>query len=353
MKTGFYLIGICICLVTFSGCPSTLAEEKKIPVLVLTDFGRDIDDAEAFAYLATNPAIELTGAVCNSYIPEVRARSLGLFLRLFHQEIPIATGAAFPWRTTPEPEQLLRYLQEHSIEDVPYETALEDSLKSWSSDLSPITLYDPVLLIDSLLKHYAGELRIVVLSQATDIAGYLFSHPGHIPLVHSIYLQGQARIDERGQLLPDSAAYNLREDMEAARYLFTLQEQIPFTLAGKHAAYPMAYTQEEMQQLAARCGQAGKYLERAASMGLTCFLQRDPALFYRIFQVPDTLPAHRALASIDQVSNPYDLLTAIAIDRPDLFEATRQGIHTLIGMNPGETYFQDSVRIKQLLLMEN
>jgi len=74
-----------ICLFILSGCRQG-SKEDKIPVLIFTDFGRDVDDAEAFAYLAMNPNIELAGVVCNSYIPENRAHSLSLFLQLFNKK---------------------------------------------------------------------------------------------------------------------------------------------------------------------------------------------------------------------------------------------------------------------------
>jgi len=212
--------------------------------------------------------------------------------------------------------------------------------------------HTPQMLIDSLLNQYPGELRVVVPSQATDLAAYLSSTPAKIQHIHSIYIQGQAATDGKGYLLPDNASYNLREDMEAAHFLFSFQDQVPFILLGKYAAYPMAYTREEMIQTTQKLHKAGDYIQKAAEMGLACFLQRDSATFYRVFGIPDSILAKEALQAIDKISNPYDLLTVIAMDRPELFHITETGKHKLIGMHPGESYFRDSVKLKKLLLME-
>ena len=68
------------------------------------------------------------------------------------------------------------------------------------------------------------------------------------------HVQGQAvpSADAAARLAPSDDAFNLREDMEAARFVFeALQDHVPFTLLGKHAAYRNGLTCEDFRSWSA------------------------------------------------------------------------------------------------------
>lgn len=324
--------------------------DEKIPLLVFTDFGRDVDDAEAFAYIAKNDSFNLAGVVCCGYIPECRAKSLNLYLQLLETKVPIAIGSALPLGVK-DSTLIAKYLTEHSLNGKPYEYTLLERLEDMVGDKSSLQSVRADCLIDSLINKYKGKLRMVVLAQATDIALYFNQHPDKISDLHSVYVQGQAVIDSiTGKLFPDEAAYNLREDRNAARILFSLQDSISMTFLGKYAAYPLVYSTEEFYHLAENNGKAGDYLYQAAMNGLDCFAQRDSITFYKIFGISSTVPLVDAVKQSGKLSNPYDLLTVIAIDKPDLYNGYKIGKHTFIGMRKEEHSIAKFQSLKSLIL---
>lgn len=348
---------------------------SEIPLLIITDFGRDVDDAQAFAYLAQNEAnFKIAGVIATGYIPQVRAKSLELFLNLYGISIPVAIKE--PEKT---PQEITDYFTSHSINGVPYEITLLERLGSYPpnatlwqkmQDSSYSAKYlSPNRLIDSLLQIYPGELRVVVLAQATQLANYMIekgqnqtidgtkgtdlpSNAGTHPTFHSVYIQGQC--DTLGKTIsglfkPDFAAYNLREDSVAAYKIFELQNTTPFIFLSKYATYPLAFTKDETAEIG-EAGYAGDYLKNGAYMGLQSFLERDSATFYKVFKIAQNIPArstspngknYPALDSLKVVNNPYDLLTVMAIDKPELFVADTiyvQNIpHLLIDKHTPET----------------
>ena len=55
-------------------------------------------------------------------------------------------------------------------------------------------------------------------------------------------------------------------------------------------------------------------------MELTSFLETDSILFYKIFNISPTIKKENAIYSLKVLNTPYDLLTAIYIFYPDIFE---------------------------------
>ena len=353
MKAHSFLIFLCLtilCTACQTRSRQNQTDNDKIPLLVFTDFGRDVDDAEAFAYIAKNDSFNLAVVVCCGYIPECRAKSLSLFLQLLGTKAPVAVGSALPLGVT-DSTFITKYLAEHSLDGKPYEYSLLESMEKAAGVPQSLTAINTDCLIDSLLNRYKGRLRMVVLSQATDAARYFSRHTGRTSDLHSVYIQGQAVADSMsGKLLPDEAAYNLKEDMNAAEILFSLQDSVPFIFLGKYAAYPMAYSTEEFLQMSQHNGEAGKYLYQAAEKGLECFAQRDSSTFYRVFGLPPSVPLAEAVKQSGKLSNPYDLLTVIAIDKPELFNSYKVGKHTFIGVRKEDNPIAEPKVLKELIL---
>lgn len=339
-----------LCVACQSGHEQNQIDNGKIPLLVFTDFGRDVDDAEAFTYIAKNDSFNLAGVVCCGYIPECRAKSLNLFLHSLGTEVPIAVGAALPLEVT-DSTLITKYLADHSLDGKPYEYTLFENLAETIDTYRPLTNMDADYLVDSLLNCYKGRLRVVVLSQATDVARFFNQYPDRVSDVHSMYIQGQAVVDSISEKLsPDEAAYNLKEDLKAARILFSFQDSIPLIFLGKYAAYPMAYSTEEFRRMSQNNGKAGEYLYQAAVKGLECFAQRDSSTFYRVFNLAPSVPLSKAVKESGKLSNPYDLLTVIAIDKPELFNSHKVGKHTLTGVRKEGNPIAEFQKLKKLIL---
>lgn len=353
MKTHLFhlFLGLSVlCVACQSRHKQNQIDNGKIPLLVFTDFGRDVDDAEAFTYIAKNSSFNLAGVVCCGYIPECRAKSLNLFLHSLGTEVPIAVGSALPLEVT-DSTLITKYLAEHSLGGKPYEYTLFENLAETVDTSRSLINIDADRLADSLLSCYKGRLRVVVLSQATDVARFFNQYPERVSDVHSVYVQGQAVADSINErLLPDEAAYNLKEDLKAAGILFSLQYSVPFMFLGKYAAYPMAYSTEEFHRMSQNNSKAGEYLYQAAVKGLECFAQRDSSVFYRVFNLAPSVPLAEAVEEAGKLSNPYDLLTVIAIDKPELFNSHKVGRHTLIGMRKEDNAIARFQELKELIL---
>lgn len=332
----FIISGI---LLGLSACGKKAAQSTEIPLLIITDFGRDVDDAQAFAYLAgeitglriealipdalqreegqtTATPLRIAGVICTGYVPTLRAKTLELFLNLYDLSVPIALQE--PEKTA---EQIKTYFSTHCVNGKPYELTLLERLGNYPpnqalwqqmQDSAYVQKYkSPDHLIDSLLKAHPGQLRLVVLAQATQVSGYLQKHPD-APF-HSVYVQGQAKErDPEGMLLPDFSAYNLREDTLAAYQLFRLYPRLPFVLVSKYDTYPHAFSKTKTEAIG-QAGYAGDYLKNGAYLGLQSFLERDSAAFYKVFSLSPSIRQTAALDSLKVANNPYDLLTVMKI----------------------------------------
>lgn len=338
MRINYKIIAIALSIV-ISSCNN---KTEETPLLIITDFGRDVDDAQAFAFLAqtinNNDTIYriierkkgrigklkskpiIAGAICTGYISNIRAKALKQFLNLYNITIPIAV----PEEEEKEISEIYNYYQTHKLNDVPYEHTLLKNLESYNNDSIYSSFYSPTKLLDSLLERYPHELTILVIAQPTQFVNALenITKMGKNYSFKAIYIQGQCdTLDYKRtkKFSPDFSAYNLREDTIASHKLFELQKNYPFIFVSKYATYPYALTKEETEYL--EKGNKGKYLKDGAILGLKSFIERDSILFYKIFKLNDTIRKINAIDSMRILNNPYDLLTSIAIFYPDIFTA--------------------------------
>lgn len=289
----------------------------KIPVFGLTDDGRDVDDVEAFAYLEGAPEAFTAAIATTHMIPDRRAMIARAYMaHLGRPDVPIGVGSVFP--IGKDDEALVPYLRAHTIQGRTYEG---DGLIECFPSAEEV-------LVNSV-RRYGKRLQIAAFAPLTELAKVMQSHPGLLEDVGGIYIQGQATV-EGGELAPDLAAYNLKEDPEAAHTVFGLQHHVPFTFVGKHAAYlwPMPLTRNNFNAFAATGNPAGTYLKTHAIKGIECFAERDPDIFKRVFGVDAN-----QVGTLQELSKPYDALVAMSITSPELFAPIRVGRHALIGMD--------------------
>ena len=303
-----------------------------IPVLIYTDAGRDVDDVEAITYLVGSPNVEIVGVVTTHMIPDRRAFIARTVLdNLGKTDVPIGVGSIFP--IGKDEEVLAKYLKEHTIEGKTYEG--EGLIECF---------HDGVDLIHELIGKYGSQLKIAVQAPLTDLAKAALKDEENFCKVGGLYIQGQAIVDGL-TLLTDNNAYNIKEDEEASRIIFGLQDRIELTFVGKHAAYEVPFLREDFALLASTGNPVGRYLKIHAEKGLECFAIRAPDIFKRVFGV-DANKVHE----LKKLSNPYDALVAKAIGKPDDLSGVKVGKHTLIGMNENNTGVEDPELVKSDLM---
>lgn len=223
----------------------------------MTDIGRDIDDTVALACLSTyeaEGAVELVGLVATGGVGESRARLARFWLRKLgfaDERVPVAACLA-PGNEISNACVFPDLGGDRDRQDVvpPLDQAAIFEGKSSESAAADLVL--------EVANRYAGRLVVLAIGPLTPIHAALLLPGGKHALQGSIArlcIQAQATIGQDGELIPDFAAFNLREDREASIRVFTdLQSSVPFELVGKHAAYRVAMERGDFERWDADAG---------------------------------------------------------------------------------------------------
>ena len=294
-------IAILATIILFSIVSFSCSNSNKhapIPVLIVTDFGKDIDDALAIAHIAHSKELDAVMIIHNGNPSEEASEKLTQFLKINHIAPPLIT------------------VKSHDETDM---TAEETEL------------------IYSLFKKYGNRLNIAILSQPTVITNLLYSdhlYSNHLnkPDISglNIFIQAYPTLSEGGNLLADDASYNTRLDMASTQKLYDLGDKIIFTFVGKYAAYEYRLTAEDILTLTPN-REVNNILAEEALKGVEEFARRDSATYYRVYGVDSSIPLDEALSHQKYLSNPYDLLTVKAIDNPEFFKFRTIGRHRVTG----------------------
>src|SRR5262249_41901426 len=184
--------------------PGTLRADSsavaKVPILLDTDIGGDIDDALALALVLSSPEIGLHGITTVDGDTYTRALIL---CRLLHAigraDIPVASGS--PPRDPPDFRGQMQYGLRPAFRKRPVkERAVE--------------------FLYSQLKANPGKLTLCAIGPLTNIAELLTKHPDCKPWIKRIVLMGGAiRIGYNGKP-PAEPEWNIKCDIKAARTVF-------------------------------------------------------------------------------------------------------------------------------------
>jgi inosine-uridine nucleoside N-ribohydrolase len=330
-------------------CISSCSNNKnKYPLLIISDFGTDVDDAQAIAYLCASSNkknANIAGIITTGDIPGIRAQSLEYFLSSMGKNIPIIIGSAFNMQRYPISEKdsaiiANDYLKGHLLNGIPYELSLLDYLKeNCKNHTKMIKAISAEDFIDKQINRYKGELKIVILAQATDFAKYVAMHQQNAKFIKTIVMQGQVRTTPTG-MEPDFEAYNLRKDTLAAKVVIGLQKQVPMIFVGKYAAYSARFSKNEAASM-------GGYITKATFMGIESFAQRDPISFQKLFKCNN-------IESLTSGNSPYDLITAMCITDKNLFTPiiyyNGAKEHKLIGNDSLNICIRDIAKLKRKFL---
>jgi inosine-uridine nucleoside N-ribohydrolase len=221
MRAARSLCGLLLAL----GCaflgPAAYGETRlrdRIPLLLDTDIGDDIDDALALALALSSPELDLRGITTVQGDSFTRAL---VVCRLLHEvgrdDIPVAAGSG------PRPLPQLR--------------------GQFQYGLRPCFRKRPVKekAIDFLyrnLKAEPGKLTILAIGPLTNVAGLLDRHPDCKPWIKRVVLMGGSVRVGYNSRPPAVAEWNITSDVKAARIVF--QSGIPLVVAPLDATADLA-----------------------------------------------------------------------------------------------------------------
>ena len=190
-----------------------MADKKRIPVLLDTDIGTDVDDAFALALILASPELELRGVTTVGSEPETRARMTCRFLTAVgRREVPVAAGA------TPQPEEEInkqgKYAQHPDVERNRTSRPVKETAVEF--------LYQQ-------LKKQPGELTLLTIGPLTNIARLFREHADCKPWIKRIVMMGgSVRVGYKGKEPPE-VEWNIRCDIAAAQTVF--EAGVPLVVA--------------------------------------------------------------------------------------------------------------------------
>eukprot|EP00566_Odontella_aurita_P004990 CAMPEP_0113581674 /NCGR_PEP_ID=MMETSP0015_2-20120614/31444_1 /TAXON_ID=2838 /ORGANISM="Odontella" /LENGTH=616 /DNA_ID=CAMNT_0000486169 /DNA_START=68 /DNA_END=1915 /DNA_ORIENTATION=- /assembly_acc=CAM_ASM_000160 len=370
-------------------------DRPKIPVLIITDVGKDVDDTLALLYLARQSQrriVNIVGVVTtggrNAERAQVARELLDAALRTGGEsESASASASGCGCDLAPSPQSRVEIVA--GSEAVHDGTAAPgDSVICWRGERRQANEADDddddgddgqekdaVHFILDLCRRYCGSLRVLALAPLTDLAAALrFDASTVLRGVKSLHIQGQAilvpddededdddsdmDVDGDGdgdgdngsavRLEPDPAAFNLRCEMDAARYVFAQFQRrsdrrpgdtddgddgddgggggggVPIILVGKHAAYAIPLTHAHFQRWDNGAGHWTPHprILRTALDGIEHLGRAAPETFERVFRVPATVLDGFATtrttdedlaAALPHISCPYDVVAAMTV----------------------------------------
>lgn len=260
---------------------------KKIPVLVYTDIGDDIDDSLAIVYLLWCADIDVVGIVC------------------VHKNISYRVHTA------------------KNLTDV-----LDSKV--------PILGEDHTDFIQDILKKYNQDLVILSLAPTTQLYKDMQLFPSLFATIKRIYFQWQIEIHE-GKTSPDMQSYNFKQDPEAIQWIFSLN--IPMTFVGKYAAYAIPLVSKDFQFFIKKNPKVWKHLYQEAQLWKMRLAKLSPDMYQKLYE-----------KNPDIMSYPYDLLTAVAITHDNMFIKETIGRIECIGQKKWVAWIQDISRLKTYIL---
>ena len=183
--------------------------QKKVPIILDTDIGTDIDDAFAVALALSSPEIDLRAVTTVSSDAYGRALIACRFLEAVGRAgIPVAAGR--PQRPVPEKTGQYAYGLDTSFQKRPV------------AELAPEFIYQR-------LKAEPGVITLVTVGDLTNAARVITDHPEAKPWFKRIVLMGGAVRTGYNGKPPVVWEWNIRSDIKGAQVVFS--SGIPITMA--------------------------------------------------------------------------------------------------------------------------
>jgi purine nucleosidase len=234
--TGATLAGLAVALLLLPS-PAAAGEPAadKIPVLLDTDLGSDVDDAFALALALASPEVDLQGVTTVGENAEDRAWMACRFLtHSGHRDVPVA------WGRDPQPLSAIDWQIQYRRHPAVIFNRTSKPLKESAVDF----LY-------ARLKAQPGKLTLVATGPLTNVARLFSEHPDCKPWLKRLVLMGGSVHTGCDGKPPAAAEANVRADVSAARAVFTAG--VPLTVVPLDATVPLKLEEPLRRKLFAAC----------------------------------------------------------------------------------------------------
>jgi inosine-uridine nucleoside N-ribohydrolase len=205
----FSRVTVFVGLAVFAGAAARAEHNRprKIPVVLDTDIGTDVDDAFALALVAASPELELRGVTTVSGDAYTRAMiACRLLHAVGHSQVPVAAG--LPRREDPALEGQYQYGLRPSRRRPENKGAVE--------------------LLHKTLKADPGRITLLTIGDLTNVAQLISRHPKSKARIKRIVLMGGSiRVGYQGKP-PAEREWNIRSDVKSAQAVF--QSGIPLVV---------------------------------------------------------------------------------------------------------------------------
>lgn len=170
---------------------------SKIPILLDTDIGTDIDDAFALALILRSPELDLLGVTTVSGDTHARARLAAKMLSVAGRtDVPVAAG---------EPGRPLQIDQTRWAEGFTSPQMIGEKAADF---------------LRAELERRPGEITLVSIGPLTNVAALLRQEPAVGRKIKQIVMMGGSIAHGYGQDPTPAAEYNIAADPEAAQVVF-------------------------------------------------------------------------------------------------------------------------------------
>ncbi|HEV2350627.1 MAG TPA: nucleoside hydrolase [Terriglobia bacterium] len=205
-------------------CQAAPPPQQKIPILLDTDIGSDIDDAFAVALILRSPELDLLGVTTVSGDTQARARLAAKMLwEAGRRKIPVAAG---------EPGKPLPIEQ----------TRWADGFKS-----EQLVRQSAVDFLKSRIEKRPGQLTIVAIGPLTNIGALLRKDPAIAKKIKRIVLMGGSIAWTYSGAGQPVAEYNIKMDAAAAQIVFS--SGAPILMAPLDVTAMLQLSPEDMHRI--------------------------------------------------------------------------------------------------------
>jgi inosine-uridine nucleoside N-ribohydrolase len=212
--------------------PATAAPAERLPVLLDTDIGEDIDDAFALALALASPELDLQAVTTVGGQAEDRAWIVCRFLtHAGFKGIPVACGRE------PQPPGLkVNWQIQYRRHPAPIFDRTQKPVKETAVEL----LYQK-------LKEQPGKLTLIAIGPLTNIARLLKEHPDAKPWIKRLVLMGGSVRVGYKEKSPPEPEWNIKSDIAAAREVFGAG--VPLTVVPLDATATVQLGKEQRERL--------------------------------------------------------------------------------------------------------
>jgi inosine-uridine nucleoside N-ribohydrolase len=182
---------------------------KKIPVILDTDIGDDIDDTWALGLLLRSPEVDVRLVVSDDGKPLYRSRLLARFLQVAGRtDIPVGVG-----------------METHKKG--------EGGQAAWVRDYNlnryPGRVYpDGVQALIDTVMNSRERITVIAIGPLPNVAAALAREPRIAPKARFVGMHGSVRVGYGGSKTPH-AEYNVKQDVAAAQKTFTAPWEMTIT----------------------------------------------------------------------------------------------------------------------------